>query len=123
MLAAQTTKGPRSLAIAEGLLLDVTPAAREVEIEHPVALTRALWHRCVTLPLLTVNRRGTIRTRLLDVLISYRIGAAEHPGAEEVELLLVGFVEHQDPLLVPVKAIRAPGDDGEPAITLMLLED
>ena len=65
MLAAQTTKGPRSLAIAEGLLLDVTPAAREVEIEYPVALTRALWQRCVSWPLLSVDRRGTMRTRLL----------------------------------------------------------
>ncbi len=123
MLAAQTTEGTRSRAIADGLLVDVTPVAREVGIELSVALTRALWDRCVARTLLTVDTRGTLRTRLLDVLISYRLGAAEHPDAEEIALLLVGFVDGGEPLLVPVKAIRGPGDDGQPAVTLMLLED
>jgi len=123
MLAAQTTEGTRSRAIADGLLVDVSRVARALDIEQPIALTRALWDRCVARELLTTDSKGTVRTRLLDVLISYRMGAAEHPDADEIALLLVGCIDGQAPLLVPVKAIRGPGDDGEPAITLMLLED
>jgi Family of unknown function (DUF6573) len=38
----------RADAIADGVLIDVSAVAREAGIRYPVALTRAVWERCVT---------------------------------------------------------------------------
>jgi hypothetical protein len=40
----------RADAIRDGVLIDVTTAAREAGIRWPVALTRAAWERCVRVP-------------------------------------------------------------------------
>jgi hypothetical protein len=40
----------RAQAIGDGVLIDVSTAAREAGIRYPVALTAAVWERCVTAP-------------------------------------------------------------------------
>jgi hypothetical protein len=40
----------RADALRDGVLIDVSPVAREAGIRYPVALTRAAWERCVTVP-------------------------------------------------------------------------
>jgi hypothetical protein len=40
----------RADAIADGMLVDVSAVAREAGIRFPVALTRAIWERCVRAP-------------------------------------------------------------------------
>jgi len=40
----------RADAIADGVLVDVSTVAREAGIKFPVALTRAVWERCVAVP-------------------------------------------------------------------------
>jgi hypothetical protein len=40
----------RADALRDGVLIDVSPAAREAGIRYPVALTRAAWQRCVKVP-------------------------------------------------------------------------
>jgi hypothetical protein len=40
----------RADAIRDGVLIDVSELARGAGIRHPVALTRAVWQRCVTVP-------------------------------------------------------------------------
>src|SRR3954462_5368299 len=40
----------RADALRDGVLIDVTPTAREAGIRWPVALTRAVWERCVRIP-------------------------------------------------------------------------
>ena len=40
----------REEAIRDGVLIDVSPMAREAGIRHPVALTAAAWDRCVAVP-------------------------------------------------------------------------
>jgi hypothetical protein len=39
----------RAQAIDDGVLVDVTQPARETGFRHPVALTRAVWERCVAM--------------------------------------------------------------------------
>jgi hypothetical protein len=58
----------RADALREGVLIDVSPVAREAGIRHPVALTRAVWQRCVAVPpgVLCQDEAG----RLWDVLWS-----------------------------------------------------
>src|SRR5947209_12200809 len=40
----------RAQAIADGVLIDVSATAREAGFRWPVALTRAVWERCVRVP-------------------------------------------------------------------------
>lgn len=40
----------RAQAIEDGVLIDVTSTAKEAGIRYPVALTRAVWERCVAIP-------------------------------------------------------------------------
>jgi hypothetical protein len=40
----------RAQALADGVLADVSPVAREAGIIFPVALTRAVWDRYVRVP-------------------------------------------------------------------------
>jgi hypothetical protein len=40
----------RAQAIEDGVLIDVSQAAKEAGIRYPVALTWAVWERCVTVP-------------------------------------------------------------------------
>ena len=40
----------RADAIRDGVLIDVSQTAREAGFAYPVALTRAVWERCVTVP-------------------------------------------------------------------------
>ena len=40
----------RADALRDGVLIDVSPVAREAGIRYPVALTAAAWGRCVAVP-------------------------------------------------------------------------
>src|SRR5699024_7951850 len=40
----------RAQALADGLLIDASPMARECGFVYPLALTRAAWHDCVHWP-------------------------------------------------------------------------
>ena len=40
----------RADALRDGVLIDVSAVAREAGIRYPVALTRAVWQRCVAVP-------------------------------------------------------------------------
>jgi hypothetical protein len=40
----------RAEALRNGVLIDVSPVAREAGIRYPVALTRAVWQRCFAVP-------------------------------------------------------------------------
>ena len=40
----------RADAIRDGVLIDVSAVAREAGIRYPVALTRAVWERCLAVP-------------------------------------------------------------------------
>ena len=40
----------RADALRDGVLIDVSAVAREAGIRYPVALTQAVWERCVAVP-------------------------------------------------------------------------
>src|SRR5947199_346622 len=70
----------RAQAIADGMLVDVTATAREAGILYPVALTRAAWERCVSVPpgVACQDEAG----RLWDVLFLLALAARRSEGAE-----------------------------------------
>jgi hypothetical protein len=109
----------RADAILDGVLIDVSAMAREAGVRWPVALTRAAWERCVSVPpgVTCQDEAG----RLWDVLFLLALSARRAEGA------LVRFAVHvrndnrdRTPPLVRLKAVCGPGDDGEPVLTVML---
>jgi hypothetical protein len=109
-------------AIRDGLLVDVSATARQAGIRDPVALTRAVEERCVSVPpgVVCQDEAG----RLWDVLFLLALAARRCKGAE------VRFGVHvrndnreRTPPLVWLKALCGPGDQGEPVLTVMLPEE
>jgi hypothetical protein len=106
-------------AIRDAVLIDVSPTAREAGLRYPVAVTAAVWARCVAVPagVICQDEAG----RLWDVLCMLRQAAGQSSGAE------VRFAVHvrndnrpRTPPLVRLKALCGPGDGGEPVVTVMV---
>ena len=72
----------RAEAVADGVLIDVSPVAREAGITYPVALTCAAWDRCVAVPpgVECQDEAG----RLWDVLWVLRPAIGRSGGGPEV---------------------------------------
>ncbi len=112
----------RAQAIEDGVLIDVSTVAREAGITYPVALTRAAWERCVTVPpgVLCQDESG----RLWDVLTMFRLAARNASG----DRLTFGVhVRNSNrpwkPPVVRFKAVCGPGDDTAPVVTIMLADE
>ncbi len=110
----------RAQAIADGVFIDVTQTAREAGFRYPVALTRAAWERCVTVPpgVLCQDEAG----RLWDVLFLLRLAVGRSDGGPEVRFAVHVRNDNREgtPPLVRLKALCSAGDQGEPVVTVML---
>jgi hypothetical protein len=110
-------------AIEDGVLIDVTQTAKEAGIRYPVALTKAVWERCVTVPpgVQCQDEAG----RLWDVLWLLRVAIEASDGGPRI---LYGAHVRNDnrertPPLVRLKALCAPNDDGSPCITVLMPDE
>jgi hypothetical protein len=112
----------RADALRDGVLIDVTPTAREAGFRFPVALTAAAWERCVSVPpgVACQDEAG----RLWDVLFVLRC-AVGRSGGQEVRFGVHVRNDNRErtPPLVQLKALCGPGDDGEPCITVMMPDE
>jgi hypothetical protein len=113
----------RAQAVADGVLIDVSAVAREAGITHPVALTSAAWGHYVAVPpgVECQDEAG----RLWDVLWLLRLAIGRSDGGPEVRFGVHVRNDNREgtPLLVRLKAVCGPGDEGEPAITIMLPDE
>ena len=113
----------RAQAIEDGILIDVSATAREAGIRYPVALTRAVWERCVAVPpgVACQDEAG----RLWDVAWMLACAVRRCAGGAEVPFALHVRNDNRQgtPPLVRLKAVCGPGDQGEPVITVMLPEE
>jgi len=113
----------RADAIRDGVLIDVSEAAKEAGFKFPVALTSAVWAECVAVPpgVLYQDEAG----RLWDVL--WLLACAIKGGADGPEVRFAVHVRNDNregtPPLVQLKALCGPGDQGEPVITIMLPDE
>jgi hypothetical protein len=113
----------RAEALADGVLVDVSSVAREAGIRYPVALTQAVWQRYVKVPpgVTCQDESG----RLWDIV--WMLACAARGGAGG-PLVRFGVRVRNDnlertPPLVQLKAICAPGDRGEPVITVLMPDE
>jgi hypothetical protein len=113
----------RAQAIADGVLVDVSVTAKEAGIRWPVALTRAVWARCVSVPpgVLCQDEAG----RLWDVAWLLRLAIGRSDGGSEVRFGVHVRNDNRErtPPLVRLKAVCGPGDEGEPVITVMMADE
>jgi hypothetical protein len=114
----------RADALRDGVLIDVTPTAREAGIRWPVALTAAVGAKCVAvLPgVLCQDEAG----RLWDLLWMLRCAVRGDSGAgpaARFTLHVRNDNRNRTPPLVHLKALTGPGDRGEPVITIMLPQE
>jgi hypothetical protein len=114
----------RSDVIRDGVLIDVTPTARQAGFRFPVALTSAAWSRCVAVPdgVLCQDERG----RLWDVLVMLHFAIRRSHGNGRV-LLFALHVRNDNRERIPppvrLKAVSGPGDHGEPVLTILLPDE
>jgi len=113
----------RADALADGNLVDVTETAREAGIKIPVALTRAVWDRYVALTPAAEQAGNDEQGRLWDVLWMFRCAAVRSPDAREFVFQLHVVTGSITPSLVELKAVCGPGDDAEPVITILLVDE
>jgi hypothetical protein len=115
----------RADALDDGVLVDVTDTAREAGFVIPVALTRAAWELCVALSPAAERACNDVRGRLWDVLTMLRwaIGRSRGPSGSEICFQLLCVTTSVRPSRVTLRSIVAPGDDGEPVLTVMLPEE
>lgn len=113
----------RSDAIRDGVLIDVSDVAREAGFRYPVALTSAVWERCVIVPpgVLCQDEPG----RLWDVVWMLRCAIARGQAGTVVSFALHVRNDNRERTLplFRLKAVCGPGDQGEPVLTIMLPDE
>lgn len=119
----------RAEALADGVLVDVSPRAREAGFRIPLALTHAAWQDCVawtaddSLRLVHQDETG----RLWDVLTLAYWTIRWCRQADNPLLFDVNRVARDGqstlPVLTTLKFVLGPGDAGEPVGTIMLPDE
>jgi hypothetical protein len=111
----------RQQAIEDGVLIDVSPLAKEAGFKCPVALTAAAWAEAVEIP---PGVEGQDETgRLWDVLNVLMVEIRRHNGAcSEIRFAVHVRNDNRDrtPPLVDLKSLAGPGDNGELVVTILL---
>ena len=111
----------RAMAIADGVLIDVSDMAKEAGYKYPVAMTNTAYQKCVAVP---ENLKGEQDEdgRLWDVLWMSRFRKII-PGSEGTTAMFEVLVQTKPgrkPERVTLKAVCGPGDTAAPVITMML---
>lgn len=113
----------RRQAIADGVLVDVTDAAREAGFRCPIAVTQTLRANYVAVPAGAADQDEA--GRLWDLLTVLRYAILKNPFSQD-ELNFRLFVVTRagaDPELVEVKAVYGPDDEGRLCVTLMMPDE
>ena len=128
----------RAEAIEDGVLVDVTETAKEAGIVYPTAVTQALWSGYIEPPE-SLEGFQDVQGRLWDVLtmFSFSARAMKKASTEVAEssrdtaqtlyfktiFQMPSKTGNPKMETVGLKAICGPGDNGEPILTIMLLEE
>ena len=103
----------RAQAIADGVLVDCTPTAREAGFKWPVAITAGVFHAIIPSEY-AVSMGQSYEGRLWDVLHMLRYAIKTSNGSIIKFTVKIGRKREN------FKAVCSPGDTLEPVITIML---
>ncbi|MGH7297521.1 MAG: DUF6573 family protein, partial [Polyangiaceae bacterium] len=107
----------RAQALEDGVLVDVSDAARETGLRFPVALTHAAWTLCVSMTPAAETAGCDERGRLHDVLYMLLCAIRRSRTGREVSFEVLCVTTRLRPTCVPLRAVAGAGDDLEPVIT------
>ena len=117
----------RAEALADGVLVDVTPTAKEAGFKVPTAVTAAVFNECIEWTEEDAKQSRTYQDqagRLWDVLYLATAKARSLRDRRQNQLLyelhVVPRPGHDHPRLRTLKLVIGPGDDAEPVATIML---
>lgn len=116
----------RAQALADGVLIDAGPMAREAGFRWPVAITAAAWNDCVAWTDADSERQihQDQSGRLWDVLFMAAFEARVRADAGQRLLFELYRVPRNgrstDAELTTLKLVVGPGDDREPVMTILL---
>lgn len=114
----------RAQAIEDGVLVDLSPWARETGFTIPVACTAAVWHQHIVPPGDTKKLGQSERGRAHDLLHMLYVAIRKQSGMSDRLLYDVIFINAAGtPQTVTLKAICGPGDQGEPVMTIMKIDE
>jgi hypothetical protein len=110
----------RAQALADGVLVDISPLAQEAGFRYPVAVTAAVWR--LLEPSDDLARLGQSATgRAWDVLQVLRTAIRHRGHSDRIHFtpLFILDAAHPTPRPVQLWAVCGPGDDAAPVITVM----
>jgi hypothetical protein len=112
----------RAQAIEDGVLIELTPFAKEVVFRFPVACTIAVWNKHIVRP--PATRLGELeRARVFDLIWCLRLAILRSNGGDTVQFEVVFLQVPQHRETITLKAVCGPGDNGEPVITVLCLDE
>ena len=128
----------RAQALADGVLVDVTETASEAGIIYPVAVTTEVWRLIEQIP--NAYHGEDVNGRLWDVVWMLRcaikvprgyeqlinredIVVREHPDEIHYKVILHHHETRRSEGELVLKARIGPGDQGEPVMTVMTLDE
>ena len=119
----------RAMAIADGVLHDVSETAKDCGFRIPVAVTDTIWGRWVSVDnrpeLLEVGQSTEARLRDLLMVLWFRIKTLPREARTNRLTFTVRFLVDPEGEIVEEAVLTAdcgPGDEGEPVITVLLPE-
>ena len=110
----------RAQAIDDGVLIDLTEWARETGFTIPVACTAAMWNGWVVPPDGTRELGQSERGRAHDLLWMLWNAIRRSAGSDRLTFEVMFLQPNGRHKTVTLKAMCAPGDDGEPVLTILL---
>ena len=109
----------RQQAIKDGVLIDATPYARMLSIPFHVVLTSAAWTACIDGD--HVAEPTSEELRLLNVMrVLLRAASHNYDGDIYLKVNVPVLTIHERLESVALRAVLAPGHDGQAFITVML---
>lgn len=113
----------RAQALADGVLIDISAAAREHGFRLPTAATDSLFYGHVVPPGGLEGESQSVEGRLHDVLTMAMIAARSGMNQDRVEFEVLFLMRPGRLEKVTVVLHVGPGDQGEAVLTLMLPGD
>ena len=117
----------RAEALADGVLVDVTPTAMEAGFEVATAVTASVFNECIEWTEEDADQSRTYQDqagRLWDVVFLAAAEARSLRGRRQNQLLyelhVVPRPGHDHPRLRTLMLVIGPGDDAEAVATIML---
>jgi hypothetical protein len=113
----------RAQAIADGVLIDVTDAAKTIGFKLPTVVTDHLFHHYIEPPAGLEGEGQSVTGRLHDLMVLALFAARGAVNTDRVTFKVNFLMAHGRKETVEVIAHIGPGDHGEPVLTIMLPED